>query len=92
MEKEAVTTDPSPAQAGLQKARAIVGALLSDDDETYAGLVRDAAAMADPACSAIIGSLAGMLAGNVHMIAASRGEDPLEFWLAAVGRSMDKGV
>lgn len=83
---------PPPALVGLQKARAIVGALLADDDDTYADLVRDAAAEADPACSAIIGSLAGMLAGNVHLLAESRGEDPLQFWLNAVERSMGKGV
>lgn len=87
-----MTPPSTPAIEGLQKARAIVGALLADDDETYAQLVGEAVDADDVEAKAIIGSLAGLLAGNVYMLAESRGVDPLQFWLDAVERSMEKGV
>lgn len=85
-------SDVQVAFDGLRSARAIVSALLDDDDETYAMLVRDVAGLDGPQAEAVIGSLAGMLAGQVHLLAEHHGVDPLTMWSEAIARSVAKGV
>lgn len=82
----------SPAADGLQRTRAIVSMLLADDAESYSSLVRAVSDADETTRLAVIGCMAGMLAGQVTLAASYADMDPLDLWVDGIRRSQTHGV